>query len=168
MSRKNKITRDTIPVGFSVPMALNDMIPVVFFGLSAVRIGSLFNSALFIAGAVICLVSGVVKVLWKLIAAVSRKNIWPMFVQMRIAMPIGFLILIAALIAGRASLSGNAILAGLLGFPACIFFGAGALGMILMMIFAFALDSSDPRSNWLEQAVNGTAQICIFVGLLLV
>lgn len=168
MSRKNKITKDMIPEGFSVPLALTDMIPVVFFGLSAVRIGSLFHSALFIAGAVICLVSGVVKVLWKLIAAVSRKNIWPMFVQMRIAMPIGFVIMIAALIAGRASLSGAAILAGLLGFPACVFFGAGALGMVLMIIFAFAMDSSDPRSNWLEQAVNGAAQICIFVGLLLV
>ena len=158
MSRKNKITKDTTPEGFSVPLALTDMIPVVFFGLSTVRIGSLFHSALFIAGAIICLVSGVVKVLWKLIAAVSRKNIWPMFVQMRIA----------TLIAGRASLSGAAILAGLLGFPACVFFGVGAIGMILMIIFAFAMDSSDPRSNWLEQAVNGAAQICFFVGLLLV
>ena len=168
MSRKNKITRDTIPEGFGVPLALTDMIPVVFFGLSAVKLGSMLHSGLFIAGALICLVSGVVKVLWKLIAAVSGKNIWPMFVQMRIAMPIGFLLLPAALIAERANLRGEAILAGLLGFPACAFFGAGALGMILMMIFAFALDSSDVRSNWLEQSVNGAAQICFFVGLLLV
>lgn len=168
MSRKNKITKDTVPEGFSVPLALTDMIPVMFFGLSAVRIGTLFHSTLFISGAIICLVSGAVKVLWKLIAAVSRKNIWPMFVQMRIAMPIGFLVLIAALVADRASLSSAAILSALLGFPACVFFGAGAIGMILMMIFAFAMDSSDPRSNWLEQAVNGAAQICFFVGLLLV
>ena len=34
MSRKNKITKDTTPEGFSVPLALTDMIPVVFFGLS--------------------------------------------------------------------------------------------------------------------------------------
>lgn len=167
MSRKNKITKDTIPESFSVLLALTDMIPVVFFGLSAVKLGDMLHSGLFIAGAVICLVSGVIKVLWKLIAAVSGKNIWPMFVQMRIAMPVGFLILIAALIAGRANLSGAAILAGLLGFPACVFFGIGALGMLLMMIFAFTLDSSDPRSNWLEQAVNGAAQICFFIGLLL-
>lgn len=37
MSRKNKITKDTVPEGFSVPLALTDMIPAVFFGLSAVR-----------------------------------------------------------------------------------------------------------------------------------
>lgn len=63
--------------------------PVVFFGLSAVRAGSLLHSALFVAGAVVCLVSGVVKVLWKGIAAVTRRNIWPMFVQMRVFMPAG-------------------------------------------------------------------------------
>lgn len=45
MSRKNKITKDTMPEGFSVPLALTDMITVVFFGLSAVRIGSLFRRA---------------------------------------------------------------------------------------------------------------------------
>lgn len=49
----------------------------------------LLHSALFVAGAVVCLVSGVVKVLWKGIAAVTRRNIWPMFVQMRVFMPAG-------------------------------------------------------------------------------
>ena len=97
--KNNKMTKDTVPEGFSVVMALVDLIPVVFFGLSAVRVGRLFQGALFVTGALICLLSGVVKVLWKLIAAVSRRNIWPMFVQMRIFMPAGFLLLLAALIA---------------------------------------------------------------------
>ena len=88
--KNNKMTKDTVPEGVSVVMALVDLIPVVFFGLSAVRVGRLFQSALFVTGALICLLSGVVKVLWKLIAAVSRRNIWPMFVQMRIFMPVGF------------------------------------------------------------------------------
>ena len=165
---KNKITRDTIPEGFSVSLALVDLIPVVFFGISAVRIGSLFSSTLFMIGAGICLTSGVVKVLWKLIAAVSQKNIWSMFVQMRILMPVGFLVMLAALMVDRGNLSGAAIFAGLTGFPACIFFGLGILGMILMTIFALRLDSGDPRANWLEQGVNGIAQMCIFIGLLLV
>lgn len=26
----------------------------------------------------------------------------------------------------------------------------GALGMVLMTVFAFRLDSSDPKANWLE------------------
>ena len=169
MSRKarNRMTKDTIPEGFSVPMALVDLIPVVFFGLSTVKAGSLFHSGLFVAGAVVCLLSGVVKVGWKLIAAVSKRNIWPMFVQMRILMPAGFLMLLAALIVDRAGLNGEAMLAGLTGFPACIFFLAGALGMILMTVFAFRMDSSDPKVNWTEQTVNSLAQISFFVGLLL-
>lgn len=167
MSRNN-MTKDTVPEGFSVPLAVVDLIPVVFFGLSAIRIGRLFHSTLFVIGALICLLSGVVKVLWKLVAAVKHRNIWPMFVQMRILMPVGFLLLLAALWIGRADLNGAAILAGLTGFPACIFFGLGALGMVCMCVFARRLDSSDPRANWIEQGVNGLAQACIFIGLLLV
>lgn len=49
---------------------------------------------------VVCLVSGVVKVLWKGIAAVTRRNIWPMFVQMRVFMPAGFALIAAAGSAG--------------------------------------------------------------------
>lgn len=60
----------------------------------------LLHSALFVAGAVVCLVSGVVKVLWKGIAAVTRRNIWPMFVQMRVFMPAGFALIAAAGSAG--------------------------------------------------------------------
>ena len=170
MSRKarNRMTGETIPEGFSVPMALVDLIPVVFFGLSAVKAGSLFHSALFMAGAVICLLSGVVKVGWKLIAAVSQRNIWPMFVQMRILMPVGFLMMLIALVVDRAGLNGEAMLAGVTGFPACVFFLAGAFGMVLMTVFALRMDSSDPKVNWMEQSVNSLAQLCFFIGLLLV
>ena len=169
MGRKvrKRMTKDTIPEGFSVPMALVDLIPVVFFSLSAVKAGSLFHSTLFMAGAVICLLSGVVKVGWKLIAAVSQRNIWPMFVRMRVLMPVGFLTMFAALIVDRAGLNGEAMLAKLSGFPACIFFLAGALGIILMLVFAFRMDSSDPKVNWMEQTVNSLAQICFFIGLML-
>ena len=165
---KNKISKNTIPKGFSVPMALVDLLPVVFFGLSAMKIGSLFHSTLFVIGSLICLISGVVKVLWKMIAAVSEKNIWPLFVQMRIFMPIGFVIMLAALIIDGANLSMAAIVAGILSFPSCIFFGIGIVGMIAMFVFAFKMDSSDPKVNWMEQGVNGLAQICFFIGLLLI
>lgn len=44
------MTRETIPEGFSAPMAFVDLLPVVFFGLSAVKAGNLFHSGLFVAG----------------------------------------------------------------------------------------------------------------------
>ena len=56
----------------------------------------------------------------------------------------------------------------IMSFPSCIFFGIGVVGMILMFVFVFKMDSSDPKVNWMEQGVNGIAQICFFVGLLLV
>lgn len=164
----NKMTKDTVPEGFGVALALVDLVPVVFFGLSAVRAGSLLHSGLFVAGAVVCLVSGVVKVLWKGIAAVAKRNIWPMFVQMRVLMPVGFVLIAAALIVHRGDLSGAAILTGVTGFPACVFFALGALGMVLMTVFAFRLDARDVRANWVEQITNGIAQLCIFIGLWLV
>ena len=50
MSRKarNRMTRETIPEGFSAPMAFVDLLPVVFFGLSTVKAGNLFHSGLFV------------------------------------------------------------------------------------------------------------------------
>lgn len=41
--RKNKMTKDTIPEGFSVPLAVFDLIPVIFFGLSAIREQAVFS-----------------------------------------------------------------------------------------------------------------------------
>ena len=162
------MTKDTVPEGFSVSMALVDLLPVIFFGLSAMRAGQLLRSALFVAGAAVCLLSGAVKVGWKLIAAVSKRNIWLMFVQMRVLMPAGFLMMLTALAAARGRLNGEAVLAGLTGFPACLFFLAGALGMAMMVFFAFRMDSSDPKVNWMEQTVNSLAQLCFLIGLLLV
>ena len=40
--------------------------------------------------------------------------------------------------------------------------------MALMMVSTLHLSSADPKANWLEQAVNGFAQACFFVGLLLI
>lgn len=97
---RSKMAKNTVPEGFSAALALVALVPVVFFGLSAVRAGSLLHSALFVAGAVVCLISGVMKVLWKGIAAVTRRNIWPMFVQMRVFMPAGFALIAAAGSAG--------------------------------------------------------------------
>ena len=55
----------------------------------------------------------------------------------------------------------------LLGFLLFLFFLAGALGIILMLVFAFRMDSSDSKVNWMEQTVNSLAQICFFIGLML-
>lgn len=69
---RQKITKDTVSGGFSVTMALVDLVPVVFFWLSAIRAGQRFHSTLFMLGAGVRFLSGTVKVLWKLMVVVSR------------------------------------------------------------------------------------------------
>ena len=164
---KNKINKNTIPEGFTLGLVLVDALPVLFFGASAVVISILFNSGLFLAGALLCLIGGAGKVLWKLIVVLKRKNIWPLFIQMRVLMPAGFLLMIISLILNRGRLHFAAIIAGMLSFPSVLFFALGVIGMALMIVFSVRLDSSDLKSNWIEQFTNGIAQAAIFIGLLL-
>ncbi|MCQ2526512.1 MAG: hypothetical protein MJ130_07075, partial [Lachnospiraceae bacterium] len=107
------------------------------------------------------------KVLWKIVVALKKKNIWWMFLQMRIAMPLGFVMIIASLFVNRANVSISGIVHTIIAFPSVIFFSIGLIGMLMMIVFSFVLDSTDVKANWTEQLINGMAQISIFIGLLI-
>lgn len=164
----NKISKDIIPEGFTIPLVLVDALPVIFFAATMIIISLLFASPLFLFGAILCFYAGAAKVLWKLIVVLNKKNIWWLFMQMRIVMPIGFLLMLLALITNHSSINGGMILTSVLSMPSVIFFVIGIIGMILMIIFAFCLDSSDAKSNWIEQLTNGLAQACFFLGTLFI
>lgn len=165
--KNNKINKDTVPENFTVSLALIDAIPVLFFGASMMVISFMFDSLLFLIGAVVCTVSGAIKVLWKIVVALKKKNIWWMFLQMRIAMPLGFVMIIASLFVNRANVSISGIVHTIIAFPSVIFFSIGLIGMLMMIVFSFVLDSTDVKANWTEQLINGMAQISIFIGLLI-
>lgn len=164
----NKMTKDTVPQDFSLGLALVDAVPVLFFGATTIVAGTILESPLFVVGAVISFISGAVKVLWKIIEALKKKNIWWMFVQMRIAMPIGLLVLIAGFVSAIKHTDFSLLLHTVTSLPYIIFFTLGLLGMILMIVFAFTLDSSKPKSNWIEQITNGISQAMFFIGILLI
>ena len=167
MSKKPKMTKDTIPQDFTLSLALVDALPVLFFGGSMILIGLLFGSPLFMIGAALCFWAGAAKVLWKIIVAAKKKNVWWMFLQMRIVMPIGFVLMIFSVILNRNAIDLSAVLAAVVSFPSVLFFAVGLIGMLLMGVFAAKLDSADVRSNWIEQLTNAVAQAAIFVGILL-
>ena len=96
----------------------------------------------------------------------KKKNFWPLFVQMRLLMPLGFLLMICSLIANADRISFYEILKACVRFPSIICFVAGIAGMVLMTAFAICLDSSDVRANWVEQLINGIAQGAFFLGIL--
>lgn len=167
MSDKHKMTKDIVPEDFTLSLAIVDAIPVIFFGMSMVLLGSRFSGALFIIGALISLFAGAAKVLWKIIVVLKKKNIWFLFLQMRIAMPVGFLMMVISLILNRERLDFNLIWGAIISFPAVVFLAIGLVGMVLMGVFGAVLDGSNVKSNWIEQITNGIAQICIFIGILL-
>ena len=167
---KKTMTKDTIPEGFTVPMALVDALPVLFFAGTGILLGMIVKSLFVEVCAAVMFLSGALKVIWKLIAAVQKKNIWPLFVQMRIAMPLGLLGVIAGLLFAAFTGAGpfSGVVRAVFHLPQGLFFLAGFVGMGLMIWCAKKLDSSDPKSNWIEQGINSAAQGCIFLGLLMV
>ncbi len=167
MSNKPKMTKDTIPENFTLSLALVDALPVLFFGGSMILIGLLFGNPLFLLGTALCFWAGAAKVLWKIIVVAKEKNVWWLFLQMRIVMPVGFVLMILAVILNRNAIDLSDVFAAVVSLPSVIFFAIGVIGMVLMGVFAAKLDSADVRSNWIEQLTNAIAQAAIFTGILL-
>ena len=159
MKRKN-ITKDTIPEGFSLTLAIEDAVPVILFGI-AITIFTYKTSYYpfpIVLGGLMTIISGLIKVLWKIIAAVKKKNIWWMFVQMRIIFPIGLSMYTFGMIYGYKNYSSYIYTAS---FFNKFFFSLFILGMLLMGIFAVSLDQSNPKSNWIEQITNSISIVCL-------
>ena len=167
MEEKKRITRDAVPDNFTVKLALFDGVPVIFFALATICLGIFLKSPAFVIGAFISAFAGIFKVIWKLIVAIKGKNIWWMFTQFRLLMPIGFILMILGVFLGRSYMTPKEIISWFTGFPVNIFFGLGLVSLILMLVLAFTLDNSSPKANWIEQAVNGLGQFFIFLGALM-
>ena len=161
------MNKETVPQDFTLSLAIFDSLPVIFFTGSMIIIGFLFKSKLFLLGALLCLLAGLSKVIWKMIVVLKRKNIWFLFVQMRTTMPIGFLLMIVSLIVNRKTIVFSEIFSAITSFPSAVFFALGIIGMIMMLAFGFTLDGSKKSSNWIEQVTNCIAQLCFFIGLLM-
>lgn len=147
-------------------MALNDALPVVFFGASAVFISLIYGSVLFCIGAALCVLAGLGKVVWKLIKALSDKDVRLLFVQLRVLMPLGFLLIIVSLFVDGADFS--TVWKNITGFPCFIFFAAGCAGMAAIIALAVVADPGSIRANWVEQIVNSVAQLCFLLGIIII
>ncbi|MCD8161244.1 MAG: hypothetical protein LUE61_08765 [Clostridiales bacterium] len=86
-------------------MAVVDALPVLCFSASMILIGQVYQSAVFMVGAVLCVLAGVGKVLWKLILAIAHKDVPILFRQFRFLMPAGFVLMVVSLFINRPSLS---------------------------------------------------------------
>ena len=152
---------------FPLSLALFDALPVILFSTAMFIIAVNYKNILFIIGAMLCTLAGVCKVIWKIIIAGTRKDITLLNKQLRVTMPVGFILMIIGIIIKAGSINMHWLLASILSFPAVCFFAVTVIGMILMMIFAFKLDGTKLSSNWIEQITNAIAQGCMLIGVLI-
>ncbi len=151
---------------FSLALALFDALPVIFFSAAMLVIAAGFRNPFFIIGAVLCSLAGLGKVVWKIILAATRKDIFWLNRQMRFLMPAGFLLLILAVVTGMTRSGWGQLLQLVLSMPSVLFFAVTVIGMVCMGIFAFRLDPTKARSNWIEQITNAVAQGCFLLGVI--
>ena len=151
---------------FPLSLAMCDARPVIFFSISMILIGINFKNDVFMIGAVCCTLAGLLKVIWKIIIAATRKDIAILNRQMRFVMPIGFLLIIIGVIMGAGSIDVSSLLGKITSFPSILFFVITIIGMALMMLFAFKLDGTKRSSNWIEQITNAIAQGCLLLGII--
>lgn len=158
-------SHNDIPEGFTLALALVDAIPVALFCASAAVFGAQVGSPLFVAGAALAFLGGAGKVGWKLLIALAHRNVPLLSRQMRVVMPVGFLLMVA----GAATRAGQAtaVLARLGQMPSLALVIAWVACMCAMGYFAGHRNQGSARDNWTEQLTNAAGQACLLAALLL-
>lgn len=158
-------SHNDIPEGFMLALALVDAIPVALFCASAAVFGAQVGSPLFVAGAALAFLGGAGKVGWKLLIALAHRNVPLLSRQMRVVMPVGFLLMVA----GAATRAGQAtaVLARLGQMPSLALVIAWVACMCAMGYFAGHRNQGSARDNWTEQLTNAAGQACLLAALLL-
>lgn len=166
MDETNKIENNQAQLEASFGMALVDALPVICFSISIALIASMYHSAVFLVGALLCIIAGLGKVLWKLILAAAHKDIQLLYRQFHYLMPGGFVLILLSLIISRPSWS--ELWKNISSFPCNILFLLAIVGFVVMGILGAKMDSTCKRANWIEQLVNLAAQLCILLGVLMI
>lgn len=162
------ITKDSVPQDYTIGLALFDAVPVVLFGLASLLLSRMTDSPLVLIGGIVCFLSGALKVFWKIVVVVKKQNIWSLFVQMRIGMPAGFLLILIGFIASCIMKDMRFFWEGLFRPLPIIFVILTILGMAAMIICSSKLDPTKARANWIEQGCNTVAQGAFFLAMFFV
>ena len=71
------------------------------------------------------------------------------------------------MIINRKSLNPSLFFAAAMKPTNLIFFVIEIMGMVMIVIFAFTLDSGKAKSNWIEQITNAIVQCSLMIGIIL-
>ena len=159
------MTKDTVPQDYTLGLAVFDAVPVIFFGLASWLLWEMTGSIVLLIGGVICFAAGMLKVLWKFIVVLQKKNVWPLFVQMRIGMPAGFTLMLVGFLITCFTKDMSSFWSNLLHPAPILFIAIAILGMVAMIRCSTKLDPADPKANWIEQTCNTVAQGAFFIAM---
>lgn len=152
---------------FTVAMALVDALPVLFFSGSILLLSQQFGSLVFLLGAACSVAAGLCKVLWKLVIALTGKDLKRVNKAFLPLMISGFLLMIISLFVDHARISIPGIIDAVLSLPSAIFFALGLVAMLVMIVLSFSFERDSAQHNWRAQIINLIAQASFFIGLLL-
>ena len=162
-------SKNDIPEGFTLQLALVDAVPVVEFCASMIVVAVRFQSPLFVAGAVCSALAGCGKVAWKVLLAAQKRDVAWLTRQFRYLMSVGMVLMLVAVAVAAATgaLDVGAVAARVVRPPAVVFFALWLVGMAAMGVMGARLDKRVARNNWVEQIVNAVAQGLFLVGVLI-
>ncbi len=156
-----------VPENFNMALVIVDSIPVITFAVSMIVIAGRFSQPLFYVGALLSTLAGLGKVLWKLIIVVKKKNIYFFYKQFHYSMPLGFLLMVLAVIIAHNSIDFASVWQAVSSFPAVFCFSGAVILFGVMGYCGKALNPDDAKSNWIEQGINVGAQILLMTGVIL-
>lgn len=152
---------------FTLALALVDFIPVLAFGIAIIMISLGFPSKLFLIGAIISLLAGMFKVLWKLILGTTKKDVkWlnKCFLPMQSG---GWVIMLLGIIFNLGKIDFANLLSAIVGMPQLIFFVLW-FGLMGTMIWykKNKFERYSAKKNWTAEIINSCAQICLLIAVL--
>lgn len=162
------MNRETVPQDYTLSLALFDLVPVLLFGAGCLMLWRMTGSLLILTGGIISFTSGALKVLWKIIVVLRRKNVWPLFVQMRIGMPAGLTAVLAGFLISCFTKDMSGFWSSALRPAPLLFLILSVAGMAAMIKCSSSLDPAEARANWIEQSCNTLAQGAFLICILLI
>lgn len=169
---KNKnADRSGIEAPFSLASAIVGLIPVIFFIVTALLLGSRISSSIFNMGAFFCIVAAVEKGIKKIRMALNRKEVDffnTMFPPL-IILGLSLMTIGVGLSVRYGYVTEDFLERRMLVFPAVLFLSIGIAGLLAVCVLLIkrkpyiAKDSA--RFNWIFQIVHSLAQFFIFLGV---
>ena len=163
---KHTITEYDVPQNYTMSLALFDAVPVILFAAASLLLWQMSGNRLILLGGLISFVSGMIKVLWKIIVVCEKKNIWWMFVQMRKGMPLGMTLLLIGFIVACLSGKLSAYAASFLRPLPLICLTVSVCALVAMIVCSAKLDPKEARANWIEESCNTLAQGAFLLAVL--